>query len=100
MSKSLFPYKLGDVARGNWKWAVGASSRIPEMQPPLCVAVTNFYGANAAGYDCEIIVRLFAEAPAMRELLQDIYDSRALGPNMTARTSEILKRIASTESTK
>lgn len=67
-SKSLFAFKHGDVASGNWSWAIGAKADISAR--PLHLATLNFYGCNAAGHDCEKLAPIMAEAPAMLEALR------------------------------
>lgn len=65
--KPLFAFKHGDVARGNWSWAVGADGG---YRPPLHLASLNFHGCIAAGYDPEKLAPVMAEAPAMLEVLR------------------------------
>lgn len=60
MEKPVFAYKNGDVQSGNWSWAVGVKNNIRVR--PICLATTNFYGANAAGHDCQDLAELFADA--------------------------------------
>jgi len=71
--KPLFPYKYGDVAHGRWDWAVGASARVPETQPTMCVAITNFHGCISAGYDPQKLAAMMAEAPVLIALLEALH---------------------------
>jgi hypothetical protein len=67
---TLFRYQHGDVARGDWDWAVGSENRLGAYRPPNCVAVTNFHGCMAAGHDPEALAALFAASPRLLEALE------------------------------
>jgi hypothetical protein len=68
MTKQLFAYKHGDVARGDWQWAIGADAG--DYRRPYCVAVTNFHGAIAAGHDPQKLAPILAAGPAMLAALK------------------------------
>lgn len=74
MEKRAFAYKNGDVQSGNWSWAVGVKSKINDR--PICLATTNFYGANGAGHDCQALAELFAGAINREQVIEASLKSR------------------------